>query len=147
MKRSELKKALKPLIKECVKEVMFEDGILSGIISEVARGMSAPTPEREPKASPILERMNQNAFKTKKPSAQLQEQKSKLMAAIGADAYNGIDLFQGTTPGPAQTSLTEQANPLSGMPAGDPGVDISTLFGSVGKSWGAHMEKVKETEK
>jgi len=146
MKKSELKKVLKPLIKECVKEVMFEDGILSGIISEVARGMNTRAPEPEPKASPVLERMNQNAFRTQKRSTKLQEQKSKLMAAIGAEAYNGINLFEGTTPVPAQTSLTEQANPLSSQPPGDPGVDISTLFGSVGKNWGAHMEKVKETE-
>ena len=147
MRKSELKKVLKPLIKECVKEVMFEDGILSGIISEVARGMSASSPALEPKANPVLERMNQNAFKTKKPSPQLQEHKNKLMAAIGADAYNGIDLFEGTSPAPAQTSPMQQGSPLTGQAPGDPGVDISGLFGSVGTNWGAHMEKVKETEK
>ena len=39
MKKTELKKILKPLIKDCIKEILFEEGILSNIVSEVVRGV------------------------------------------------------------------------------------------------------------
>ena len=39
MKRSELKKLIKPLVKECVQETILNDGLLSNIVSEVAQGM------------------------------------------------------------------------------------------------------------
>jgi hypothetical protein len=139
MKKSELKKILKPLVKECIRESLLEDGILSGIISEVARGMRPGSPSATPTpVDPVKERMQRNAFNTEQ-STKLQENKKKLMAAIGGEAYNGVDLFEGTTPAPAQTSPTQQSSPMSGQAPGDPGVDISNLFGSVGRSWNAHM--------
>jgi hypothetical protein len=138
MKKSELKKILKPLVKECIRESLLEDGILSGIISEVARGMRPATPAPTPAADPVKERMQRNAFNAEQ-SSKLQENKKKLMAAIGGDAYNGVNLFEGTTPAPAQASPTQQSSPMSGHAPGDPGVDITNLFGSVGRSWNAHM--------
>ena len=39
MKRSELKKIIKPLVKECVQETILNDGLLSNIVSEVMQGM------------------------------------------------------------------------------------------------------------
>jgi hypothetical protein len=33
---------------------------------------------------------------------------------------------------------------MAGVAPGDAGVDISGLFGSVGKNWNAHMDNVKE---
>ena len=39
MKRSDLKKVIKPLVKECIHEVLLEEGLLSNIVSEVAQGM------------------------------------------------------------------------------------------------------------
>ena len=39
MKRSELKKLIKPLVKECVQETLLNEGLLSNIVSEVAQGM------------------------------------------------------------------------------------------------------------
>ncbi len=146
MKKSEFKKLIKPIVTECIKESLLEDGLISGIISEVVKGMNtqpiveAATP---PPQDPLLERMRQNAFTTDKKN-KLDEQRNKLMSAIGADAYNGVNLFEGTTPAPAETSPTQQAGALSGQPASDPGVDISNLFGSVGNHWGAHMTEVKK---
>jgi len=149
MKKSELKGILKPLIKECIKEVIFEDGVLSGLISEVARGMNtapvitaAPTTKVE---DPTLERMKRNALKSEK-SNKLKEHREKLMSAIGGEAYNGVNLFEGTTPAPAQGSPSQQSSPLSGVDAGDAGVDITNLFGTVGNHWTAHMNEVKERE-
>jgi len=144
MKKSELKKILKPLITECIKEVMFEDGVLSGIISEVARGVGGiAIEEPKPKPNPVLERMNQNAFGSK-TSNKLREQKKQLMSAIGQEAYNGIDLFEGTTPAPAQGEMGQQASPLANVAPGDAGVSIDGLFGAVGGNWTAHMSDVKE---
>ena len=39
MKRTELKKLIKPLVKECVQETILNDGLLSNIVSEVMQGM------------------------------------------------------------------------------------------------------------
>ena len=45
MKRSELKKILKPLIKECIREVILEEsGILARVVSEVANGLTTAAP-------------------------------------------------------------------------------------------------------
>jgi len=147
MKKSELKKILKPLINECVREAILDEGVLSGIISEVARGMTAATPATPPpepvKIDPVRERMRSNAFDSHQ-SDTLREHKRELMSAIGGGAYNGVNLFEGTTPAPAQNSPSQQASPLSGQAPSDPGVDISSLFGSVGKNWGAHMNNVKD---
>jgi len=150
MKKSELKKILKPLIRECVKEVILDEGVLSGVISEVAIGFSgtaaAPPPVIVEEADPTQERMRRNAFTTQQKSA-LHEQRKKLMEAVGSQAYNGVDLFEGTSPAPAQTSGMQQGSPLAGIDPGDAGVDISNLFGSVAKNWGAHMDNVKEGKK
>jgi len=145
MKKTELKKILKPLVTECIKEVMFEDGVLSGIITEVARGLAAPstTLEPTPPTDPVVERMQRNAFHGAQ-SDRLSDQKSKLMAAIGRDAYNGVNLFEGTTPAPTQTEGAHQASPMAHQPVGDPGVDISNLFGSVAPNWNAHMNTIKD---
>jgi len=89
--------------------------------------------------------MKANAFSSEQTS-KLREHKTKLMSAIGGSAYNGVDLFEGTTPAPAQGSPQQQASPMSGQSPGDPGVDISSLLGSVGGHWNAHMNEMKERE-
>ena len=146
MKKSELKKLLKPLVKECIKESLMEDGLISGIIAEVVKGMNTPQPiieAKQPAIDPTMQRMQRNAFSAEQ-SSKLKEHKQKLMAAIGGSAYNGVDLFEGTTPAPAQASPRAQASPMSGQSATDPGVDISNLFGAVGRNWNAHMNEMKE---
>jgi len=148
MKKSELKNILKPLIRECIKEVILDEGILSGVISEVARGvaLSGIGPSQEPiveERDPDIDRIKRNAF-SKEQTSKLKAQKKKLMEAVGAQAYNGVNLFEGTTAAPSAVSPAQQAGALSGLEAGDPGVDINNLFGAVGRNWGAHMDKVKE---
>ena len=147
MKRSELKKILKPLIKECVKEAILEDGVLTHIVAEVAGGLvSQPVLETK---NPVTDtdstvRLQKNAF-TPQQSTKMRAHKSKLMEAIGGgDAYNGVDLFAGTTPVAAQANATEQSTPLNGIEPQDPGVDISSIMGAVGRNWNAHMNEMKE---
>ncbi len=146
MKKSEFKKLIKPIVDECIKESLTENGLISTVIAEVAKGMSAATlisEAPEPEVSPMVNRMKRNAFE-KDSSNKLQQHKNKLMEALGQEAYNGVNLFEGTTPAPAQMTTTQQATPFSGHPPSDPGVDISNLFGAVGRSWNAHMSDVKE---
>lgn len=147
MKKTELKKILKPLIRECIKEVIFEDGVLSGLIAEVVKGVEHPSPltaAAPPKPDPMVERMQRNAFNSEQ-STQLKEHKNKLMAAIGGATFRGVDLFEGTTPTPSQMGPSQQSAPLAGVSPHDAGVDIGDLFGSVGKQWGAHMTELKES--
>ena len=103
------------------------------------------TPVQAPLAAdPDLSRMQRNAFSEKQNST-LREHRNKLMSAIGQDTFNGVDLFEGTTPAPAQASPAQQASPLSGHAPGDAGVDIGNIFGAVGRNWNAHMkETLKE---
>ena len=149
MKKSELKKILRPLVSECIKESLMEDGLISEIIAEVVRGMSASSSPRPTtniasgqdiqSASPV----NRRAAQAKK----LQEHRSKLMSAIGKEAYNGVNLFEGTSPAPAQAPSTHAASPLSGQAPNDAGVDISNLFKSSATHWSAHMNDMGEKER
>ena len=152
MKKSELKKILKPLVSECIKESLMEDGLISGVIAEVVKGMSVPSihvppvPQMAPaKDDRDIERKKRNAFSTDQRT-NLKEHKSKLMSAIGGEAYNGVNLFEGTTPAPSQASMDSGASSMSGQPSSDPGVDISSLFGAVASNWNAHMNEMKESK-
>ena len=124
MNKTELKKILKPLIKQCIKEVIFEDGTLSNIVSEVARGLGS-TPVIAETRTPKKKNMNLESESDAK--ARL-ERKKRMLDAIGKDAYNGVDLFEGTTPAPPQQEQGKGA--LSGVDPRDPGVDISNFASS-----------------
>ena len=144
MTKTELKKILKPLIKECIRESIFEDGVLSNIITEVTRGIQTPVPSPvKTPDDPIAKRMQRNAFHESK-SASLEQGRAKLMAAIGGDSFNGVDLFEGTLPAKPEQSAVQQASPLADQDPGDSGVDIRNLFGAVGRNWNAHMNEIKE---
>mgnify|MGYP003653718162 CR=1 FL=1 len=147
MKKTEFKKLIKPIVHECIKESLMEEGLISGIIAEVVRGMSATSQpiveEVKPTIDPEMERMKRNAFK-QEASKKLQEQRETLMGAIGRESYNGVNLFEGTTPVPAQGTPQQAAGAMAGQAPGDAGVDIGSLFGSVGNNWNAHMNNVKK---
>ena len=122
MKKNELKNILKPLIKECIKEVLFEEGTLSTIVSEVVRGTSQAQPIVE--AKPVTRKVDSGRRQKKLEEAK--QRKKKLLDSIGKEAYNGVDLFEGTTP----TSSPNQSSrgPLKDTDPNDPGVDISNIF-------------------
>jgi len=139
MNKNELKKVLKPLIKECIKEVMFEDGTLSSIIAEVMRGtQQAP-------AQPIVEQRQyqkpQARLETdEEAKARLAAKRKTLMDSIGHGAYNGVNLFEGTTPAPAPSTGGGQGA-LDGVAPNDPGVDISKLMNKTSAIWAKMNEK------
>ena len=132
MKRDQLKKALKPVIVECVKEALYEEGVLSSIISEVVRGLgagviteSAPVAQPKPQPEPVRE-----------SKVDHRETRRKLLEAVSADAYGGVDLFEGVTPAPAPAAPTT-GDPLGDADPRDPGIDISGIMAVGGKKWKA----------
>lgn len=128
MKKSDLKKLIKPIVKECIHEALIEEGLLSNIVSEVAVGLSTQNTIVENKRPEI-----------QKPNKKVnhKEQTRKLMESIGADAYNGINLFEGTEPMTQYEASEPKAGSVDlGNPA-DSGVDIGSLVGDASKIWQA----------
>tara|TARA_R110002110_G_scaffold115064_2_gene285318 strand:- start:989 stop:1423 length:435 start_codon:yes stop_codon:yes gene_type:complete len=135
MNKAELKKILKPLIKECINEVILEDGILSTIISEVLKGTSEQHTVMTEVKKPAVEKKVPSHIimdRTEQKRKQLKEQKRKMLDAIGKGAYNGVNLFEGTTPMSSQGSQNSPhgAKALDGIAPNDPGVDLSSFAAS-----------------
>ena len=124
MNKEQLKKTLRPMIKECIKEVIFEEGILSSIISEVVKGTSQPLIEsRQPSYH-----QPQVDYEARERAAK--EKRRKMLDSIGRDAYNGVDLFEGTQPlneRRSSTSSPHGSKPLDGIAPNDPGVNLGAL--------------------
>ena len=139
MNKQELKKILKPLIKECIKEVIFEDGTLSSIISEVVKGVGDPIVETKQRFQP----KPQPQYETEEQArARLAKKRKQMMEAIGGDAYNGINLFEGTTPMEPEPTQTSAHGPLKDTDPRDPGVDISAFMDKSAAIW-SKMKKDK----
>ena len=131
MKRSDLKRLIKPIVKECIQESLLEGGILSRVISEVMKGMGAQSQIVEAKAPVVPIRDDKKLMQ--KERQQLLESKRQMLDAIGSEAYNGVNLFEGTkpmrragTPGKSDSGH----GPLKDVDPQDPGVDISSLMGN-----------------
>ena len=129
MKKSDLKKAIKPLVKECIQEILLEEGLLSGVVSEVVKGLHG---------GPLVEASVPSPIKPQPqpPTERLKHQRKALMDAVSRDAYNGVDLFEGTTPMPAAGAAPRPGAVDLGSPA-DPGVDISSIMGHSSQIWKA----------
>ena len=149
MKKQELKKVIKPLVKECIQEVLLEEGLLSTIVAEVAKGMQSTmivekrSPKKRPQTpsfrQPSSEEDNYRRQKNSESKQKMKNRRQKLMDAIGQDAYNGVNVFEGTDP------LTKAGNPDSrseapsvlGEDPTDAGVDISSLVADAAQVWKA----------
>jgi len=130
MKKADLKRLIKPVVKECIHEVLLEEGLLSNVVAEVAKGMqgnlvveSAP-----PRAD------NSMKYKADEARAKLHEHRKQLMDSVGKDAYNGVNLFEGTEPSSEHQS--QAGAPDLGHP-NDAGVDIGSILGHSSKIWKA----------
>ncbi len=110
------------MIKECIKEVIFEEGILSSIISEVMKGTSQPLVEsRQP-----TYQQPQVDYEAKQRAEK--ERRRKMLDSIGRDAYNGVDLFEGTQPlRESRSTAPHGSKALDGIAPNDPGVNLAAL--------------------
>lgn len=131
MKKNELKKILKPIVAECIKESLYEEGLLKNIVSQVVEGYSAgatPIVESKPVSAPVN---NEKIEESAKMKAKLEQTKKQMLNAIGGSAYGGVNVFEGTTPAPADKG--QQGSVMEGVDPSDPGVDISQIFN---QNWG-----------
>ena len=74
-----------------------------------------------------------------KTNDQLKQHRKKLMDSIGTDAYNGVNLFEGTEPLSKREATSSGPKP-GAVDLGDPsdaGVDISSLIGGATQIWKA----------
>ena len=117
MKKDELKKLIKPIIKECINEMLLEEGLLKNVVSQVTEGINV--------SAPVVAEQ-----KTVEPSyEEVKRKTNKVIEAMKGKKIGGTNIFEGTTPAPAQTSAAGQAaNPMSHVDPRDPGVDISSIF-------------------
>ena len=131
-----------PIVKECVQETLLREGLLSNIVSEVAQGMGNQFIV-ENKETIVAQSSNENSVQmdllAERKKEQLLAHKQQLLDQIGNEAYNGIDLFEGTRPAAAEMSVTQQAGPLANKDPSDSGVDISGIVALGGKNWKALM--------
>jgi hypothetical protein len=137
MKKSDLKQLIKPLVKECIHEVLIEEGVLSNIVSEVAQGMQTrPIVESQaPKAT--APNRAAEARKMKDTRQKMNARRKELMDSIGKDAYNGVDLFEGTAPMTREETKGAPAGSVDLGNSSDAGVDISSLVGGASHVWNA----------
>ena len=136
MKKSELKKIIKPMVQECIREnvqqILLESGLLSSVISEVVSGLQKSSVSMEPK-SVVSESIKPTEVVKPDPevSRKIEETKTKLMGAIGKDSYGGVNIFEGTTPMAPDNGSSSGA--LKDTDPSDSGVDITAL---ANPNWG-----------
>ena len=117
-----------------MQEALLEEGLLSSVIAEVVKGLGAGQ-------QPIVEQRQNNdeinkmqLQEKKKRSQKINETRQKMLDAVGNSSYNGVDLFEGTTPlgrsgSPGEAQQAQGA--LSDVAPGDAGIDISNLMGNI----------------
>jgi hypothetical protein len=141
MNKAQLKKLIKPVVKECIQEVLIEEGLLTEVVAQVASGMSRqPIVENKPKKrkNKLFNEDLQMQRKSREANKKLQEHRKKLLDSIGGDAYNGVDLFEGTEPLRNTASPGQASKPnVLGDDPNDAGVDISSIMGNSSKIWQA----------
>ena len=107
MKKTQLKQLIKPLVKECIHEVLLEEGLLTEVVAQVTAGMS-----------------RQQLVEAAPAPRQTEE------------AFNGVDLFEGTEPIRQSGNINEAHRPsVLGDDPTDAGVDISSILGGSSQIW------------
>ena len=141
MNKTQLKKLIKPVVKECIQEVLIEEGLLTEVVSQVTAGLTKqPIVENKPKKrnDKLFNEDLQMKRKSREANKKLQEHRRKLLDSIGGDAYNGVDLFEGTEPMRQSGTPGQAHNPgVLGDDPSDAGVDISSIMGNSSKIWQA----------
>ena len=92
----------------------------------------------ENKETIVPEQSNENSVRMQQLREQrLREQQQAALESIGKDSFNGVNVFEGTTPLATTTDPTPktQAGALSDQDPSDPGVDISSFIANGGHAW------------
>jgi len=134
MNKADLKKIIKPVVKECIHEVLLEEGLLSSVVAEVAKGMQGNLVVESPRPAPVEQIHRDTSKNTRK---KINEHRARLMSSIDKDAYNGVNLFEGTEPLTSRESATPKAGAIDLGSPEDSGVDISSLMGPASQIWKA----------
>ena len=135
MKKSQLKRVIKPIVEECINEVLLEKGLLSSIISEVVKGIQ-PLQQSPMQQRPV---MQENKL-MQQQRQELQEQKYEMMKAqkrklLDAAGF-GVDVFSGTEPiEEAADPSNGQAGAFSGVAPNYAGVDIAGIMAVANRDW------------
>lgn len=143
MKKSDLKRLIKPIVKECINEVLLEQGLLSNIISEVVKGIQPPVIPPAPSSTQQVNFQQRQLEEQRHEleyhkQQQLKEQKRKLLDAAGFDS----DIFAGTRPivdgitTENKAPGASQGGALAGVDPHDAGVDIDGIMSLGGRDWG-----------
>jgi len=135
MKKSQLKRVIKPIVEECINEVLLEKGLLSSIISEVVKGIQ-PLQQSPVQQRPVMQEnkliQQQRQELQEQKYEMMKEQKRKLLDAAGF----GVDVFSGTEPiEEAADPSNGQAGALSGVAPNDPGIDIAGIMSVANRDW------------
>lgn len=136
MNKKELKEMLRPIVLECVqesmREIILESGLLSAVIKEVMVATQPTILERKqpvikaPLRQPIVSEGLKLAQREKNELIEeMRRESEKMSLKVG-----GVDVFAGIKPAPAEVINEGVGSPLAGTDPGDPGVDISRLFGN-----------------
>ena len=135
MKKSQLKRVIKPIVQECLNEALLEKGLLSSIISEVVKGIQ-PLQQSPVQQRPVMQEnklMQQQRQELQEQKYEMmKEQKRKLLDAAGF----GVDVFSGTQPiEEAADPSNGQAGALSGVAPNDAGVNIEGIMAVANRDW------------
>jgi hypothetical protein len=140
MKKSDLKRLIKPIVKECINEALIEQGLLSNIISEVVRGLGpVPTTQSIQENKDMIQQQKkleeERLLAMEEQQRALKEQKRKLLDAAGFD----IDVFEGVAPlskgGSPSPDASSTYGALSGVDPNDAGVDITGIMAVANRDW------------
>jgi hypothetical protein len=123
MNKQKLIEVLKPIIKECINEMLLEEGLLTKVVQQISEGMPEPAQQSVPEKKKVTI--------PKAEKSKMREVREKMLQSVGAERFNGVNIFEGTTPARAAKSPQAQAsNPLSDVDPKDTGVDISSFVNS-----------------
>ena len=144
MNKKELKQLIKPIVKECVKEALLEEGVLSNIVKEVTKGVTSGMPLMENKTiepQKVVESSFQekiNTERVKKTNQKINNYRQQLIDSIGKEAYNGVNLFEGTAPLNAAGDIsdnTPRPGNVLGEDSSDSGVALTGPLSQASKLW------------
>ena len=124
MKKSQLKRVIKPIVEECINEVLLEEGVLSNIVSEVAIGLQNQRIVTEGVT------VTKNTEDLEAKAERLERQRQEKIKKLNESSKLG-GVFTGTTP------LVESSGqgPLAGTSPTDAGVDITAIQQIANGKW------------